>query len=268
MDRHDDSTARAGGMGTLVVRVIRLPFDALLFGVEIVAATLRGLQRLTGDGGGGTAAPPRNGVGPSPRPYRYQAAAAPAANPDSAERRNRNDPHNCQKEPATMPDTNLNDDMLKLVRYKILFVRRDYEVAFPEQEEFVSDNMTETAFTAWKIAEFIQSLAERPVPVKWVGKKYPHRHKDEAPKDMRDAIERDSRHIHWLPEGDKKFLRVYFEVLQRYTREKLKQEVEVLEEIRDALRDKHTGTAAAATGSASSSGKGGGRGGGASETSA
>ena len=28
--------------------------------------------------------------------------------------------------------------MLKLVRYKILFVKRDYEYAFPEQEELIS----------------------------------------------------------------------------------------------------------------------------------
>ena len=34
-----------------------------------------------------------------------------------------------------MSDKDLNDDQLKLVRYKILFVKRDYETAFPEREE-------------------------------------------------------------------------------------------------------------------------------------
>ena len=48
--------------------------------------------------------------------------------------------------------------MLKLVRYKILFVKRGYEHAFEEQEELVSDNMDASAYTAWKVAEFIQKM--------------------------------------------------------------------------------------------------------------
>src|SRR5688572_26987 len=38
-------------------------------------------------------------------------------------------------------DKDLRDDTLKLVRYKILFVKRDYEHAFAEQEALVSDNL-------------------------------------------------------------------------------------------------------------------------------
>ena len=70
-----------------------------------------------------------------------------------------------------MRDKDLSDDQLKLVRYKILFVKRDYETAFPEQEDLVPDNMTGDGFAAWKVAEFIQQLREKKqtfVPSDWV----------------------------------------------------------------------------------------------------
>ena len=67
-----------------------------------------------------------------------------------------------------MPDKDLRDDMLKLVRYKILFVKRDYEHAFPEKEELVSENTDSAGYTAWKIAEFIQKTRRNTeIPGKW-----------------------------------------------------------------------------------------------------
>jgi sulfatase modifying factor 1 len=132
-------------------------------------------------------------------------------------------------------DLDLRDDMLKLVRHKVLFVRREYEVAFPEREEIVSDNMDPDAFTAWKVAEFIQGLSrnETPVPEKWKEKSYP------APEYVKDG------HLLGIDEEDKKYLRIYFEVLERYPREKFKyeeQQIQVLEQIRDVLRLPLTGT--------------------------
>ncbi|MEK6279431.1 MAG: hypothetical protein AABN95_03680 [Acidobacteriota bacterium] len=129
-------------------------------------------------------------------------------------------------------DRDLRDDMLKLVRYKVLFVKREYEHAFPEEEELVSENMDGAAFAAWKVAEFIQSLARVPyemkVPQRW-GKNYP------------EAAYRAGTDHEWLkglPDDDKKYLRVFYEVLDRYPREKFKYEerqIDVLEEIRDKL---------------------------------
>jgi hypothetical protein len=126
-----------------------------------------------------------------------------------------------------MRDKDLSDDQLKLVRYKILFVKRDYEIAFPEREELVHDNITGEAFTAWKIAEFIQRLSKEPIPDKWRKKKYPKRHDDESVPD--------DRFIHRLDEDDKKYLRVYYEVLERYVREEDDTEVDVLKDIRKAI---------------------------------
>ncbi|MEK6279435.1 MAG: hypothetical protein AABN95_03700 [Acidobacteriota bacterium] len=126
-------------------------------------------------------------------------------------------------------DTDLRDDMLKLVRYKVLFVKREYEHAFDEQEDLVSENMDGSAFTAWKVAEFIQGLARKPyetrIPTRW-GKNYP------------EAEHRAGDYLKGLPDDDKKYLRVFYQVLDRYPREKFKyeeQQIRVLEQIRDEL---------------------------------
>ena len=135
-----------------------------------------------------------------------------------------------------MSDTDLTGkDMLKLVRYKILFIKRDYETAFPEREELVADSMDATGYTAWKIAEFIQRLGEYReirVPAKWNG--YPENREQEPPV----PPYRDGNILLGLPEDDKKYLRVYFEVLDRYDREEAKyeqQQINVLKEIRDRI---------------------------------
>lgn len=126
-------------------------------------------------------------------------------------------------------DKDLRDDMLKLVRYKVLYVRREYEVAFPEREDIISDNMDGDAFTAWKVAEFIQELAHghTEVPRKWTDKGYPQGFTSD-----------DGNYLTGIPHEDKKYLRVYYEVLERYPREKFKyeeQQIRVLEEIRDGM---------------------------------
>lgn len=128
----------------------------------------------------------------------------------------------------TVLDKDLRDDMLKLVRYKILFVRREYEIAFPEQEDIVSDNMDGDAFAAWKVAEFIQDLhrGETLIPARWVEQNYP------------SPEFRSRNFLTGIPHEDKKYLRVYFQVLERFPREKFKyeeQQIRVLEEIRDKV---------------------------------
>jgi hypothetical protein len=128
-------------------------------------------------------------------------------------------------------DTNLQDDRLKLIRYKVLFVKRKYEFAFPEREDLVSDNMDGSAFAAWKVAEFLQGLArgESAVPRKWLEQGYPP-----------STYLQDGQLI-GLPEEDRQYLRVHYEVLERYPREEFKYEkrqIKVLEENRDALPKK------------------------------
>jgi hypothetical protein len=107
-------------------------------------------------------------------------------------------------------DKDLHDGTLKLVRYKILFLKREYEYAFPEQEELVSDHIVAASYTAWKVAEFIQKLegGEIAVPDKWSMKGYP------CSEYILDGK------LTGLPQEDKKYLRVYYEVLVRYQHEK------------------------------------------------
>ena len=171
-----------------------------------------------------------------------------------------------------MRDANLNDDMLKLVRFKILFVKRDYEVAFPEEEDLVSDNISGADFSAWKVAEFIQKLNRRPPEVRWPkrwenktdyyryslpekwkeGRPEPYKvegappakGKPDKPYEAGEAPKYEPPEYvpYWLiafPEDDKKHLRVYYEVLDRYPRERLRYEerqLEILEKIADRVK--------------------------------
>ena len=247
-DTSDPARPTHGAVG-LVARLLRLPMAAFVFGMEMVVVTLQGFQRFTDDGldavaGGGAVPADRGGDRPPSRADPSARANADAMTDGGTA--------NCQKE-QSMPDTNLNDDMLKLVRYKVLFVKREYEVAFPEQEELVYDNMSDTAFVAWKIAEFVQQLADTSLPAKWRNKGYPanqpEKPSDEIVRKWTDEKARGGdRRVYWLPEGDKKFLRVYYEVLGRYTREKFKhdeRQIEVLEQIRDGI-DRNNALAAGA----------------------
>jgi hypothetical protein len=233
-DRNLGNT-EVSSLALLVTQMIRLPMLVIVCGVEIFTKTIHGFQRLADQSMDVLMRP--GGVVPLPPSGAYAAlpgAAAPAPPPvvptisPVFTGPKDQQPQDARKELIKMPDTNLNDDMLKLVRYKILFIKRDYEVAFPEQEELVHDNMSDAAFTAWKVAEFIQSLDDTAVPKKWHNKRYPE-----------SLVERGGvSYIHSLPEEDKKYLRVYFEVMQRYVREKFKHEerqVEELEKIRKIL---------------------------------
>lgn len=125
-------------------------------------------------------------------------------------------------------DTDLSGEMLKLVRYQVLFVRRDCEHAFAETEAMITESLDGEAFTAWKIAEFMQSLGrgEIPIPERWRNKNYP-----------RQECIRDGKLID-LPPEDRKYLRLKYEVLDRYPRQRFnheKRQVRVLKQIRDAI---------------------------------
>lgn len=125
-------------------------------------------------------------------------------------------------------DKDLDDDTVKLVRYKILFVKPEHECAFPEEEELVSDSMDASVYAAWKIAEFMQKLTngEIAVPNKWMERGYPGSEHIRAGK------------LIGLHQEDKKYLRVYHEVLERYQIEKSnyeEEQIRVIKNIHDAL---------------------------------
>ena len=213
-----------------------IPVRMFLYGMEMLVKNMRGVQTVTDRSFGviadGDSANGERGGSTTVGSSNTTQSAVPgdaSVGKEPANTQTVRDHATISKESAKMPDTNLNDDMLKLVRYKILFIKRDYEYAFPEKEELVHDNMSDSAFTAWKVAEFIQSLDRIEVPEAWHDMKPPYPTKQESRK-LPDG--RTVWVIHAFDETDKKFLRVYFEVLQRYAREKLLYEEDQLTALR------------------------------------
>jgi hypothetical protein len=222
--RGQNSLSLASVLGNFLL----IPFATLSYAMGLIAENARDMRTVTSHGievilGGGE--PPGN-TGSEPAVVSIVSGVGYGINntPSSRERTIRMSTY----EVESRVNKDLHDDMLKLVRSKILFVKREYEVAFREHEDLVSDNMDGTAFTAWKAAEFIQSLerGDTDVPHRWRDKNYP-------PGDCTS-----NGKLKRLPEDDKKYLRVYYEVLDRYPREKFRYEenqIRVLEQIRDKM---------------------------------
>ena len=224
----EDAKRSEPGMMRLFGQMLLLPFTVFVFGIELFARTIRDLQRTADEGMNllaGDAGPPaedNSGI--------IESQPLAVTDDDTI-----HDAAEVTEKETVMRDKDLSDDQLKLVRYKILFVKRDYETAFPEQEELVPDNMTGEGYAAWKVAEFIQRLGDKKtyIPSDWKTgdkPKYPEETKyTEKTKDGWVLL--------GLPERDKKYLRVYFEVLERYVREEDEDtEVDVLREVRDAIK--------------------------------
>lgn len=255
-----DAEQYGPGVMRLFGQMVMLPFTVFVYGMGLFVRTIQGMQRAADQGMDVMAgAPPPPTGGPSNNPSGGAAGSSRARAPsgwgdlkiqtqtqtltststsdgpaDNAAEVN-------QKETGKMRDKDLSDDQLKLVRYKILFVKRDYEVAFPEQEELVHDNITGDAFAAWKVAEFIQQLhrGHTPVPHSWLsgsGGDMPPTYPS-AEHGGREHVRHGDRG--WMllgfPESDKKYLRVYYEVLERYVREEEDSQVGVLKDIRKAI---------------------------------
>jgi hypothetical protein len=212
-------------------RLMKLPLEAFVYSMEMLVQTMRGIQHIAYQGidmmADWNVQAPVDASGSE----RAVPEATHTAHEDTRFERTE-ETHVTIQEEKEMSDKDLRDDMLKLVRYKILFVKRDLEHAFPEKEELISENTDAAVYTAWKIAEFIQNLSDEPIPQKWVDKNYPPVREESPPAPRRPGM------IQALPEDDKKYLRVYYEVLERYARERFRYEerqIEVLEQIRDKL---------------------------------
>jgi len=239
----------------ILVETLKLPLTAFIYSMEMLVRTMQGLQKIADRGVDAM----MNGVAQTP-------GDEPEAESDHkndetisvAERAIGDRTQTTPKEETKMgdiDDKDLSGDDLKLVRYKVLFVKRDHEHAFPEREDLVSADIDESGFTAWKIAEFIQRLDETPVPDKWRIKGYPP-----------DGT---GKQIHRLPEDDKQYLRIFYQVLDRFPREEANYEasqIKVLEQIRDELARRPPATTAPAGEPPPAGGARGGRGGGQGET--
>src|SRR5215467_6500652 len=227
-------------MVRILTLMLKLPLEIFAYSLEMLAKTVQGVQKRADLGidaltGGVTQGNPSEAGGANQvsSTGRSEGAdietktEAPAVGSDKT----------TDKENKTMTandDKDLSGEDLKLVRYKILFTKRDYEHAFGETEALVADDMSDTDFTAWKIAEFVQDLTNKKIehPKDWVKKNYPQdEYKEESdpndPSQKRKSLTRTYRDKEWLtgiPEKDKKYLRLYYQVLDRYPREPFKYE--------------------------------------------
>ncbi len=237
-------------------RFLMIPAAAIVYSVEMLLQTLQGMQQLSTQGLGVMVGP----VALSNAAASIQAATGTAVNDSQISTTNNGSNRTTNEEEKNLIDNNQNfckpdekeGKCLILWRYKVLFIKRDLEHAFPEVEDLVSDDVSD--LTAWKIAEFIQSLGQRKVrvPSPWIDKQYPPAQggqfeywrigsSNEAPtlEAVRKALA-NGEHV-WLtglPEADKKFLRLYSERMASYARQDPKyeeQQIEVLKEIRDRL---------------------------------
>jgi hypothetical protein len=250
---------------TLLTEMLMLPFTAFLHGMELLVRAVQGTQSATERGIHAIAEVPRTSAAAAERDRNQRSAGnsgrrATSGNDGGPEPRpalNEADAMDTSIGYESRRDRDLRDDTLKLVRYKILFVKREYEVAFREQEDLVYDNMDATSFAAWKVAEFVQRLHEtgEEVPLRWRNR-YPN-----EPEDRSRYIQ--GGLVRGLPEDDKKYLRVYYEVLDRYPREKFRhdeQHINALVDIRDEIRGLRTGAAGSSSGGGGATPAGGGSG--------
>jgi hypothetical protein len=189
-------------MVSVVGQMFLIPVRTFIYGMAMLVDALRGMQRAGDRGmeafaGGETvrAAPATQTPPAAPTDSDHPAAIEAAGS--------------LNEETEQMNQT-LNNDRVKLVRYKILSLKRDEEkVVVDGKDELVTDNIEDSAYVAWKIAE----------------------HCDTAGKSA---------------EKDGKYLRVYFEVLESWERQKDDDQIKVLKQIRDnigGVRDNIGGSA-------------------------
>jgi hypothetical protein len=262
----------AAGTAQFFGQMMMMPFSVFVYSMQLFMQMLQGVtnqgRAATGcgcsepcgcaqAGGGAQASGGAWGAagGLTVNPGMQTGSGATAGSAGSApqttqkEERKMNDPNwGCKEEGWQVSDDCRNTeecDRLKLVRYKILFLKNNLEAAFPEEEELVTEDVTKDGFISWKVAEFVQRMARGEVrqPAKWhtegARPGYPSH-------DLPNSVQQRNGvwYVTALPDVDKRFLRVYCEVLCWYDRERRNYErdqVDVLGEIRDELRRHNRG---------------------------
>lgn len=122
---------------------------------------------------------------------------------------------------STMRDHDLSGDGVKLVRWRVLFTKREYEVAFPEEDAVLTYDAGAAEYGGQKLAEFFAAAQAGavPRPAVWQEKDYPPGAGDDG----------------WtIPEEDRRYVRFHFRVVDRFDRQPAnyaKDQVEVLREI-------------------------------------
>lgn len=149
------------------VQMMSLPFQLFSYGLDVLGQTLRTLQETA-------ALAPDPGRVPfqAPSPGLSFSAQDPLIHGSSRPTESTNSSFNpLGVPPAAAPDpskenvmsccdTNLSDDMLKLVQYSIVCIERDREeVLVCNACKLFADNMNDCDFDSWVIADYVQHHA-------------------------------------------------------------------------------------------------------------
>jgi len=206
------------GLLDLVGRMVRLPLTGMLFTMEQMAAVVERVDRATEKGWNEVVLRLDPGAPDLPAPAPVPVARGPYRNRASPGRRPASgaggadeeypgvgEPNAATetKEGKTVPDTNLSDDMVKLVRYSVISIKRDEEKPLlVGKEKVFDDNLDGEAFTTWVTSEVANA--------------------------------------HGLSAEDRKYLRVSYEVLGRWPKQDRKYErrqLQKLEGIQKAIEN-------------------------------
>ncbi len=197
-------------------RLLLMPFMMFANGLEAIARAVQNMERqaeLTMSG-------MRNSIDPYP-------GTTPGEGFVEAEGNRRLEPSSLstRKEERKMGDRNLSDDMVKLVQWSLVSVKRDGEQVFTQGEDLVTDNLTPDGFTAWIVRKY-----------------------------GCDAV----------PLGDAMYIRVYYNVLDRWAKQDLhfeSRQLAALERIADCVcleKGREGGESAETTGGGGRGRRGGG----------
>src|SRR5262245_44229785 len=116
--RGADENTIPGSFGYYVGQILFIPVRTLIYGMEILLEAVRGVQKA-GDRGLHLIA------GGAPQPEAPERPEQPEPEIESAGQSGAKVNTDFIFEEAERMDKDLNDDMLKLIRYKVLFVKRE-----------------------------------------------------------------------------------------------------------------------------------------------
>jgi hypothetical protein len=179
-----------------LAQLVRLPMAALAYGMDVFVKTMQESQRAaTQPGEPPSAAKVNNSQAPI-----YQAPI--------------------YKEIKEMADQDLSADELKVVRYRIIFKKRDLEVTLHTGEDLVNYDTDGASFGALKIAEFLGrvALGEVPRPALW--------------RDERYARTRPNNTTWSIPDEDRRYIGFLYEVIRREPRQEKEYDREQVRELR------------------------------------
>ena len=191
-------------IASLIGRVMIIPLAAFVYSMEMLIKNMQQMQRVTSDGmrmmAGENLLEGVDAHRTTGSTMSVMNEAVTGCNVDNAKEQKR------MTNGYSADQTNLSGEELKLVRYTPNFRKRNFEYAWPSDQELVTNDRSESDLEAQRLGNFMSKLDKTARPEIWVKRNYPPTEK--------------GTNINTIPDEDKKFMYVLVEVLQRFPRDK------------------------------------------------